>query len=350
MEYENQTMANLRVTAHGLVTPNEDLYMELTSPQQPPNNYQQIRYAQSKGATVTDDEQCSDKQKCAQRKITTIAVIIFMVAVLLISLLALVLAVFSLYYSVSNRRSFDKTGSQFIQSGFTSINMQANYCGPGEWNRVAYLNMSDPSQQCPLNWTEFTYGTIRACRRPDSSVVSCAFTYYSTINQYSRVCGRAIAYQFHSPDGFSANTNLNNNINTAYMDGISVTHGLSPRNHIWSFVAGVSERSTTSIQANNCPCSSAPGPRGSPLFVGGNYYCESGNPTDGIGQFFSTDKLWDGKQCEGTCCTGDNARYVPWFSVRLPHITTSQIEVRICGDESTSNENTPVELLEIYVQ
>ena len=27
-------------------------------------------------------------------------------------------------------------------------------CGAGLWHRVAYLNMSDPSQQCPSAWRE----------------------------------------------------------------------------------------------------------------------------------------------------------------------------------------------------
>ena len=28
--------------------------------------------------------------------------------------------------------------------------------GPGQWTRIAYLNMSDPSQQCPTNWNLIT--------------------------------------------------------------------------------------------------------------------------------------------------------------------------------------------------
>ena len=40
----------------------------------------------------------------------------------------------------------------------------------------------------------------------------------------------------------------------------------------------------------------------------------------------------------------------PWFSVQLPAPTTEMIEVSICADESTDNEDTPIELLEIYVQ
>ena len=40
----------------------------------------------------------------------------------------------------------------------------------------------------------------------------------------------------------------------------------------------------------------------------------------------------------------------PLFSVQLPAPTTDMIEVSICADESTDNEDTPIELLEICVQ
>ena len=37
-------------------------------------------------------------------------------------------------------------------------------CGPGLWQRVAFLNMSDPSEQCPSAWRE--YSGVRVCGRP----------------------------------------------------------------------------------------------------------------------------------------------------------------------------------------
>ena len=49
-----------------------------------------------------------------------------------------------------------------------------------------------------------------------------------------------------------------------------------------------------------------------------------------------------------TCCSGTKSP--PWFSVQLPTRTIDGIEVRICGDESTSNEDITIELLEIFVQ
>ena len=38
----------------------------------------------------------------------------------------------------------------------------ANYCGPGPWRRVAYVNMSDPSHQCPPVWREYYANGVRA--------------------------------------------------------------------------------------------------------------------------------------------------------------------------------------------
>jgi hypothetical protein len=63
---------------------------------------------------------------------------------------------------------------------------------------------------------------------------------------------------------------------------------------------------------------------------------------------YSGDRLWDGEQCEGSCCEG--AQSPPWFSVQLPAPTTDMIEVSICCDQGTLDEDTPVELMEIYVQ
>ena len=66
------------------------------------------------------------------------------------------------------------------------------------------------------------------------------------------MCGRIKAYQFGGTDAFS---NYHNKISTtidgAYVDGISVTHS-SPRQHIWTFAAGVSEYSST--YSGVCPC------------------------------------------------------------------------------------------------
>ena len=231
-----------------------------------------------------------------------------------------------------------------ISSYNTSVQTQATNmltqpaCGPGLWWSVAYLNMTDPSQQCPPAWREYNTSGVRACGRPITSERSCPATFYFTGRQYSRVCGRAIGYQFGRPGAFGPN-------NEVGLDGISILYG-TQRHHIWSYAAGRQETSDSVPQ--NCPCS-RPRAERPPSYIGDNYYCESGNPTNSFNyQLYSDDKLWDGQQCEGTCCNGANSP--PWFSIQLPAPTTEVVEVRICCNEGTDREDIPLELIEIYVQ
>ena len=252
--------------------------------------------------------------------------------------------------SIQHQQSLSSTRdniSQVVANLSTIKNYLLHYdqgrpnCGAGLWYRVAFLNMSDSSQQCPSAWRLVTTNGVRACGRPVSSGSSCPGTFYSATSEYQRVCGRVIGYQDSTPDGFHESS-----INNAYIDGVSITYG-QPRNHIWSYAAGYTENSTSSV-TSNCPCSPMKGEKPQ-SFVGDNYYCESGNSNDGMfGVLYNDDKLWDGKQCEGTCCT--DSKSPPWFSVRLPNPTTESIEVRICGDQETNDEDTPIELLELYVQ
>ena len=214
-------------------------------------------------------------------------------------------------------------------------------CGPGTWDRVAYVNMSDPSQQCPSAWEEGNATGIRFCKRPYSEQWDCQGTSYTTGRQYRKVCGRAIGYQIGGTVAFDDSIIFNGTIDSYYVDGVSVTHGV-PRNHIWTFAAGSSE-------STNCPCS---GPRdntfsqASPLFVGDNYYCESGNPYRSIiPEVYTNDPLWDGQQCEGQCCS--DGKSPPWFSVDLLNPTNDDIEVRICG---YLGDDIGLHLLELYIQ
>ena len=240
-----------------------------------------------------------------------------------------------------------------IQTVRTTINLiyalenASQYeCGNGPWYSVAHLNMSDPSQRCPSAWREFNSGGVRACGRPTTSGGSCPATFYATNSQYSRVCGRAIGYQIGSTDAFSYLAVPR--IDAYYAYGVSITHG-RPRNHIWTYAAGVSEGDYW--QRHNCPCSK---PRSwlsdyPPAFVRDNWYCESGNPTGRFeqGRLYSADPLWDGKQCEGECC--GNGKSPPWYSVELTNSTTDDIEVRICCAEGTYTD-VLIQLLEIYIQ
>ena len=213
--------------------------------------------------------------------------------------------------------------------------------------RVANLNKTDPDQQCPENLRlSYTDQPIRLCgRRTDnSSCDSVTFTTYGV--QYQQVCGRVRGYQFGSPDAFNAfNCPARCTIDNPYVDGVSITHGASPRKHIWTYAAGVYEYNTI---VNNCPCNGGASPR----FVGSDYYCESAISAGGWEPpvLSPNDPLWDGQDCNGperTCCDPPN---LPWFCKELPEPTTDDLEFRICGDEVLSNEDTPIDLVQLYIQ
>ena len=243
---------------------------------------------------------------------------------------------------------------QSITSTVRSILLDSanSNCGPGQWHRVAFLNMSDPLQRCPFTWREYSANGVRACGRPPISSASCSSAnYFSNGRRYSRVCGQAIGYQIGSTDTFFSPQRT---IDGAYVNGLSVTHGV-PRTHIWTFAAGLSDNLVPNNEIYSCPCLLAGTsftPQTPPSFVGDDYYCESGNPTFSFQHTnsltYTNDPLWDGQQCEGQCCS--NGKSPPWFSVELPAPTTDDIQVRVCGTEQTSNEDTAIKLLEIFVQ
>ena len=226
--------------------------------------------------------------------------------------------------------------------------------GSTGWRRVAYLNMSDPSQQCPSVWQEITT-PHRVCGRRSTSGSCEGLTYPAGSVQYDQVCGRIIGYQSGTPDAFGGDATIgpSSSIDSYYLDGVSVTHG-SPRQHIWSFAGGLDEGNPGPGYVSypyTCPC--VPGSTsGPPLFVGQNYFCESGitqwNTRTHI--FWPNgDPLWDGQGCGSTssCCTFNSP---PWFNIQLPSPTTDGIEVRICGNEANHNEDTPIQLMELYVK
>ena len=69
-------------------------------------------------------------------------------------------------------------------------------CSGTGWRRVAYLNMTDSSQQCPSVWQEITT-PHRVCGRRSTSISGgCEGLNYNTgSEQYSQVCGRITGYQ-----------------------------------------------------------------------------------------------------------------------------------------------------------
>ena len=87
-----------------------------------------------------------------------------------------------------------------------------------------------------------------------------------------------------------------------------------------------------------------------PPYVGRDYYCETGYNAAGHSQtFFPNDPLWDGQQCVGVeapCCTHPN---MPWFTKTLGETTTEDIQLRLCNDHGIGDEETLLQLIDLYV-
>ena len=219
--------------------------------------------------------------------------------------------------------------------------MNTANCGniTGGWMRAAYINMTDAANSCPVELTYYTQNSTRICSSNISSG-GCTSVNFPTFGvPFTKVCGRALGYQYGHTDAFSTG---NSSIDSHYVEGLSVTHG-TPRNHIWTFAAGGSQ--DYDGIASNCPCASPyPGPA-APPFVGENFFCESANT--GLLEFkwYLDDPLWDSQGCDAnsTCCD----RGGPWFTTALRQEVRDDIEVRWCT--SHMEEETGVEQLEIYI-
>ncbi|XP_019855028.1 PREDICTED: uncharacterized protein LOC109583935 [Amphimedon queenslandica] len=233
----------------------------------------------------------------------------------------------------------------YILSTASGDGTYETYCNMGElcgsgggWTRLAYLDMTDATENCPSALRLYQSGGVRCCGRPVSGIGSCASVQFPSNGiSYSQICGRVTGYQFASTDA-----TVTGNLNSNYVDGVSITRG-SPRKHVWTLISGWSD----THNVNPCRCNQQP-----QAFIGNNYFCESGNPTSNTGQtLFVNDPLWDGQGCgslELTCCSAPG---LPWFHRDYGSTTTTDyIELRVCGDESTANEDVTVGLYEIYVQ
>ena len=213
-------------------------------------------------------------------------------------------------------------------------------CGSpgGGWTRLAYLNMSDAAQSCPSAFRLYQSGSVRACGRPVTNSASCvSVTFPSNDISYSQICGRVVGYQYGGPDAARSSENLN----SYYVDGVSITRG-SPRKHVWTLMADNGH--------HHCPCNiyNSNPPQS---FIGNHYFCEAETTNCCFYSFHTSDPLWDGQGCDSSetpCC---NAPGIPWFHRDYGNSTTTDyIEMRICGDDVTSDEDAPVSFYEIYVR
>ena len=218
--------------------------------------------------------------------------------------------------------------------------------------RMASINMSDPNTDCPDGLSLRTDGNLRTCQR-NRHESGCSSTYFSSSEvEYSRVCGRIRGYQWSSPNAFyfsyKNKMKILPMIDEAFVDGVILTYkeGES-RKHIWTFAAATDEIDRS--RSYGCPCTNTYSRASSaiPSFVGNDYFCETGSrSTFEYNTLYTEDPLWDGKGCGevSTCCDKGE-----WFCKDVPK-TNSDIELRLCGNEPRGNEDTPLDLIEIFVQ
>ena len=204
------------------------------------------------------------------------------------------------------------------------------------WEEVVNLDMTVPSQSCPAPWTEVS-SPGRYCV---SSSCSSSVIFQVPKTPFLQVLGRVRAFGTGGLDAFfRRDTRDINSIDRNYVDGVSITYGSSPRGHIWSFASGWQRDGT---EFRHCPCDAsinttavpAPWP---PAFVGNNFFCDG--PYNGF--------LWDGQECVSSCCDFNNP---PWFTVTLPSPTSDNIEVRVCTDESPSDERIYIQRIQLLVK
>ena len=195
--------------------------------------------------------------------------------------------------------------------------------GKKNWMRVFHLNMSNPQHQCPhYHFRTVVEDGLRLCGRRRTSTPGCRSMYPTASGYaYRRVCGSLVGYAYYTLDGFVRISCPNcNQVSAAYLDGFSITYG-SFRKLLWSF-------------AMSWICTAGTVQGTPPSFVGNNYFCEVPTHPRPANKLYSQDPLFAGRQ----------------FCVELPEPTTERLEIRICSDETTENEDAFLQFAELYVQ
>ena len=223
----------------------------------------------------------------------------------------------------------------------TDCDKENERCGSKGWTRVANVDVPN-DKSCPGNLT-FISSPIHTCGGPPTA--GCASANFSTHGiSYSQVCSRLRGYQVGMPDAFIPYVHYQGNI---VMDGVIISHGKTQK-YIWGYAIGYEKVLVHSYRKIHYPCTD-PRFKGvvSP-FIGNDYYCDSaGNSNPVLGRFYTT-PLWTGKGCTppNFCCSHSG---MPWFCKTLPVPTTDYIEIRNCHDQPASDEDTALDLIELYI-
>ena len=201
--------------------------------------------------------------------------------------------------------------------------------------------MRIPSQNCPSSLQFHQDNNLRLCGKSTNGP-SCDSVNIPTNGQsYSKVLGKVRGYQFGSPDCFQLHPQ---DIDSYYVDGISITYGSSPRTHVWTYAVGLHQFLIPNSNAI-ATCPGTGGGAGPWDFVGDNYFCSSANPSKNWSPILYTTPLWSNIQGDCSFC-GKNDLY---FCVELETSTTEDLELRICTDELLPNEDIRIESIDFYI-
>lgn len=231
---------------------------------------------------------------------------------------------------------------------FCDMNVMCGCSSEGGWMRLDSTDMSIPGSMCPENLTKWTDGGTTGCvKSPDEA---CSSVILPTLGiKYSKVCGMAKGYQWGLTDAFRGASQ--NDINGAYVDGISITHG-HVRKHIWTMAVAQHEVSSPN-PSSLCSCTNTRNRMNSaltpPSFVGDDYFCETGTHERASPRLYANDFLWDGEGCGAlsTCCRLNSP---PWFCKPLSCYFSDYLEVRLCTDAPSTEENVVLKELQLFVQ
>ncbi len=229
-------------------------------------------------------------------------------------------------------------------------------CGEGVWMRIGYFdtggNLTGGNlTECPEPLEHFAVNERWYCRR--TAIQGCTSVHFSALGKdYTAVCGMVEGYQYGHMDAFQHLT-PSKTPDELYAEGISITHGSSPRRHLWTYVVGLNAN-PESYQNYQCPCTVLGTTSNVPTFLNDDYYCDSGNPSRNswISGHLYPDRLWDnsGPSCVSgsTCCDNPNQ---PWFKKNLTQPANEDVEMRWCANESpVSYEATATTRVELYVR
>lgn len=230
------------------------------------------------------------------------------------------------------------------------IGVIVNCDGEGGWTKVAYINMTQSGATCPTGLIQTSFANINHAVCGKKTSAGCSSTYFSSAGlTYNKVCGQIRGYQYRSPDSLRG---LQNGIENAYVDGVSITHGKYPRQHIWTYIGGLREDLTDD---RACPCNTGytGGKDPTSTFIGSHYYCESGiePPIIWSQVLYLNDPLWDGQQCnnkDASCCPTNSK--MPWFLRSLDTDFSDDLELRICDDQGYPDEAIFLDIVELYIK